>query len=827
MINWAHYLAMFLLPALLLSCGDNNADSHAAAAPSVVTLVVTPSLGQFAQGATVRVKDRNGKIVGSGTVESSGSATINFIANSVSTPLIIEAGLNGEYYFDEKALGYLPISDVPPSGAAIRAVLPDLIRQNIGVTAITEIAAGLLLTSAGTLPSTADAASVVTANLVVGRQFAVADPLSPPTAVSEARALNSSNIADEYALRLAALAYMTELGDNALQVTRTLRDDMADGAFDGRVQSASVPQEAIKAITPATAANAPATEMEQSLQNARTMASAVFSAESSLDAPLGAPVVYVRDVIAGATPLIRATMYRLTGSSPAVLQAATRLSLDVAVAATSKFLPSSGMLSDSTLSSVVSAFVADVATNAQSTVRFFASQDVGLHTTTIADFDNDGSVEPFGFSNDGSGQLKAWPEGSVTYRPGGETDGVGGGAGAADFNNDGVMDLMDDAYYGYLSTLLTGTFNNGRLALSEDPAFLSLGIQGNCETMIVADFNNDGFTDAFIPCYADEQTRLANPDIHSYLLINDGAGHFAERAIAAGVAMVSELRPEGAQAVDINGDGWIDIYCAGNLFLNSGDLTFSLANEAWQLPAIFDEGVQFLDFDNDGNIDLALWTPGNGIGLRLFKNIGSRFVEQTDLLPKLETRAYTWGLTALDANADGWMDLVVPGDTVLPNELLINDHGKFVSLGAAGTVGAKLARGAGGSVGDFNGDGMPDLYTRGGEILINVSVPVSQCGFRIRLTSHDGRLNEHGRVVRISSNEDAGETLTRIVSGGSGQAAQDQYDIDVATPTCGVYTIETLFGPGLPAHAEVDSTSRPLVVLRSPRRPPASSSVGL
>src|SRR5205823_9572387 len=69
----------------------------------------------------------------------------------------------------------------------------------------------------------------------------------------------------------------------------------------------------------------------------------------------------------------------------------------------------------------------------------------------------------------------------------------------------------------------------------------------------------------------------------SFLLLNDGTGKFAERAVAAGVSMHSTLsgispqssdpagnQPEGAQAVDFNMDGLIDLYAGGHLFINQG-----------------------------------------------------------------------------------------------------------------------------------------------------------------------------------------------------------------------------------------------------------------
>src|SRR5262249_48732935 len=126
------------------------------------------------------------------------------------------------------------------------------------------------------------------------------------------------------------------------------------------------------------------------------------------------------------------------------------------------------------------------------------------------------------------------------------------------------------------------------------------GYRGRTETIVVADFNNDGAVDIFLPTYTylDNVHDLSGqpevfstdgppPNVHnalqSYLLLNDGTGRFAEHAVTAGVSMHSllsglppdttdpdGLQPEGAQAVDFNMDGVIDLYVGGHLFINMG-----------------------------------------------------------------------------------------------------------------------------------------------------------------------------------------------------------------------------------------------------------------
>ncbi len=441
-------------------------------------------------------------------------------------------------------------------------------------------------------------------------------------------------------------------------------------------------------------------------------------------------------------------------------------------------------------------------------VSYLYTQTMETHVRVIADFNGDSFVEPWGGLNNGAGLFIPWAAKTVTYLPNSLNHGNGAGAAAADFNNDGILDLLDDAYYGYNTTLLVGNQKAGVLAYLEDQNFLNHRIAGYCESLAIADFNNDGFSDVFIPCYATTSYRLLNPSIHSYLLINSGDGQFKDYAYSAGVAMVKNIKPEAALAVDFNEDGWIDLYSGGNLFVNNGALSFTKVNGLLQLPTLFDEGAEWVDFDNDGKLDLALWSS---TALRIFKNTGMTFVEQFDILPILARRDFTWGLTALDVNSDGWMDLIIPGDGESPNELLLNVHGRFERIRAGFEEGTY--RFAGGAVGDFNGDYLPDLFSGDAKIFLNTSTPINSCGLTIRVTDRNGRLNQHGRVVRIISAKTPDKVTTRIVNGGSGYTVQNEYDIHVATHDCGIHTVESRLSPSRLVSIVVDTTTHPFVII--------------
>ena len=74
-----------------------------------------------------------------------------------------------------------------------------------------------------------------------------------------------------------------------------------------------------------------------------------------------------------------------------------------------------------------------------------------------------------------------------------------------------------------------------------------------------------------------------------------------------------DLGVEGGQAVDINLDGYIDLYTESHLFLNYGGSGLEDVNLG--IPATLDEGAKFADFNNDGWLDLTLQIPGVGLGI--------------------------------------------------------------------------------------------------------------------------------------------------------------------------------------------------------------------
>ncbi len=150
-------------------------------------------------------------------------------------------------------------------------------------------------------------------------------------------------------------------------------------------------------------------------------------------------------------------------------------------------------------------------------------------------------------------------------------------------------------------------------------------------SVCAADFDKDGDTDLFVGGYI-MPGEYPNPQ-ESYLLVNDGSGHFKNMASS----YLPELTPGGMitdeEWLDLNKDTWPDLITVGQfmpvrVFLNDRGKKFTEATKSWfeKSEGGFWNKISAADFDNDGNTDLIAGNFGTNSQL---KSSGSTPIELT------------------------------------------------------------------------------------------------------------------------------------------------------------------------------------------------------
>ena len=241
------------------------------------------------------------------------------------------------------------------------------------------------------------------------------------------------------------------------------------------------------------------------------------------------------------------------------------------------------------------------------------------------------------------------------------------------------------------------------------------------------DINNDGLVDVY----------FTGNQVSNKLYLNKGNLQFEDITDSAGVAGDSRWYT-GVTMADINGDGFLDIYCSvggkfgpknNQLFLNNGDATFSEKAEAYGIDDI-GNSVQatFFDYDKDGDLDLYTANyPPTKFGSptfvytynmnnvkdhqsdHLYRNNGTSFTDVTD---ESGLRAFSLSLSATigDLNNDSWPDVYVSNDFNSPDFMYLNNQdGTFKEVVKQATSHTAFY-GMGADISDFNNDGNLDIF---------------------------------------------------------------------------------------------------------------------
>jgi len=383
----------------------------------------------------------------------------------------------------------------------------------------------------------------------------------------------------------------------------------------------------------------------------------------------------------------------------------------------------------------------------------------------------------------------------VTKAAGVEGAGYSMGAAAADYDNDGHVDLF---VAGVRKNILYRNRGDGTFEDVTEKA----GIKSDAWSVggVWFDYDNDGLLDLFVVNYLDwspEFDRFCGnaagvrvychprffKGLPNRLYHNEGNGKFRDVSAESGIG--AHIGKGMAAAVaDYDHDGRMDLYVTNDkmpnfLFHNLGGGRFEeVAFEAG--AALLDNGnevsgmgTDFRDYDNDGWADIAATTLA-GETFPLFRNTGGHFADagHTSRLAIL-SRVYSgWGLGMLDLNNDGWKDLFTANahvdDKVEAFEATTykQHNGVFLNAGdgtfrdvsdGAGTDFAVGRAHRGCAFADFDGDGRVDAVVsslgEGPELWQNVS-PGEKNWLTMRLVGTKSNRDGIGTEVRIGNQYD-------------------------------------------------------------------------
>src|SRR5688572_15949461 len=194
----------------------------------------------------------------------------------------------------------------------------------------------------------------------------------------------------------------------------------------------------------------------------------------------------------------------------------------------------------------------------------------------------------------------------------------------------------------------------------------------------LGDINNDGLVDIYFT-----SNLFSNK-----LYLNEGNFRFKDITEQSGAACETGWKT-GVSMVDINNDGFLDIYVCRSaspdsvrrrniLLINNGNLTFTDKAKEYNLDDVsFSTQAAFFDFDNDDDLDMLLLNHSlleisnvfnlsvknsdvrfPDVGNRLYRNDGGHFTDISDTTGVYGSAFnYGLGVSLSDINNDGWIDL--------------------------------------------------------------------------------------------------------------------------------------------------------------------------
>ncbi|MFD2937167.1 VCBS repeat-containing protein [Spirosoma flavum] len=337
------------------------------------------------------------------------------------------------------------------------------------------------------------------------------------------------------------------------------------------------------------------------------------------------------------------------------------------------------------------------------------------------------------------------------------------------------------------------TFKN---SLDESPDFnvLKYGYFYNGGGVAAGDFNNDGLTDLYFTGNLNANKLYLNRT-------KPGSGKlmFDDITDKAGVGAADGWNT-GVSVVDINADGWLDLYVCRSaatdsrlrrnlLFINNKNLTFSEKAAEYGLddPA-YSTQAAFFDYDRDGDLDCFLLNhsvqefagfsrmisnykqqTNPNYSSKLYRNDrisrdaasqpNGKFVDVSDSVGMVSNvLSFGLGVAVSDFNNDGWLDFYVSNDYNENDYLYINQQNGHFKEVVRSAMGHTSLYSMGSDAADVNNDGRIDLLTLD---------MLPEGNERIKLTSGDDNYDKYAQLLRAGFHHQTMRNMLQLNVGDS------------------------------------------------------------
>ncbi len=246
----------------------------------------------------------------------------------------------------------------------------------------------------------------------------------------------------------------------------------------------------------------------------------------------------------------------------------------------------------------------------------------------------------------------------------------------------------------------------------------------------IGDINNDGLPDVYFTSNLQQNRLYLNLGNLKFQDITEKAQVGGTRPWSTGVSMV-----------DINADGYLDIYVCNSgdlngenkqneLFINNGDQTFTERAAEYNLDDKgFSTHASFFDHDKDGDLDAYILNnsyqaigsfdirrnerPKRDLlgGDKLMENVDGKFVDISEKAGIYgSVVGFGLGVTVGDVNNDGWEDIYISNDFFERDYLYINERDGTFSEQLEEQITAISGASMGADMADINNDGYNDIF---------------------------------------------------------------------------------------------------------------------